>query len=402
MTKDDTRQVLYARATYGSEERDAVNAVLDNPKALVGGPKTAEMERRAADRFGKDHGVMVNSGSSANLLAVELLNLPRGAEVITPLVTFSTTVAPLVQKGLVPVFVDIGLGDYLLDIDQVRSVITENTEALMIPSLLGNIPNYPEFRQLADEHDLYLIEDSADTIGASIAGSPTGVFTDISTTSFYGSHIITAFGGGGMVAVNDDEWMQRLKKLRGWGRKSAVDETESITDRLNTQLGDITYDSKFIFDELGYNFLPLEASAAFGVEQLKKLETFSSLRKNNFQSHLQFFSQYDDWFVLPKQRDDVETCWLAFPLTIREEAPFTRAELVTHLENNGIQTRSLWSGNLLKHPGFEDIECRLPLDSYPNANRVMQSAFVIGAHQSMGQAEREYVRETFTEFFDGL
>lgn len=399
MVTDSEKQVLYARATYGKEERDAVNHVLDNPENLVGGRKTAEMEKRVSDLFGKEHGVMVNSGSSANLLSVELLDLPRGSEVITPLVTFSTTVAPLVQKGLVPVFVDIGVGDYLLNLDQVRDVITEETEALMIPSLLGNIPNYPELRAIADEHDLVLIEDSADTIGARINGEPTGVYTDISTTSFYASHVITAFGGGGMIAVHNDQWERRLKKLRGWGRSSAVDETESITERLDIQLGDVTYDSKFVFDELGYNFLPLEASAAFGVEQVKKLDKFAAKRAENFESHYEFFTKYDDWFILPEQRDDVETCWLAFPLTIQNDAPFDRAELVTHLENNGIQTRSLWSGNLLKHPGFEDINCRLPLEDYPNANRVMQSSFVIGAHQSMNKEDRQYVRGTFEGFF---
>lgn len=400
MSKEDEKQVLYARATYGEEERLAVNHVLNHPENLVGGPKTSEMEERVSDLFGKEHGVMVNSGSSANLLSVELLDLPRGSEVITPLVTFSTTVAPLVQKGLVPVFVDIGVGDYLLNLDQVRDVITEETEALMVPSLLGNVPNYPELRAIADEHDLYLIEDSADTIGATIDGESTGVYTDISTTSFYGSHVITAFGSGGMISVHNDQWEQRLKKLRGWGRSSAVDETESITERLDTQLGDVTYDSKFVFDELGYNFLPLEASAAFGVEQVKKLDKFTSKRNNNFYSHYEFFSNYDDWFVLPEQRDDVKTCWLAFPLTIQDNAPFDRAEIVTHLENNGIQTRSLWSGNLLKHPGFEDINCRLPLENYPNANRVMQSSFVIGAHQSMDKEDRQYVRDTFEQFFD--
>lgn len=393
-------RIHYAKATYGDAEREAVNDVLDHPEKLVGGPYTDEIQERVSDLFGKEHGVMVNSGSSANLLAIELLNLPHGSEVITPLVTFSTTVAPIVQKGLVPVFVDIGIGDYQLDIDQVERAITEDTKAIMVPSLLGNIPDYLRLREIADAHDLYLVEDSADTIGASIRGRPTGAFTDISTTSFYGSHVVTSFGGGGMISVNDDEWVRRAKKLRGWGRASAVGETNDIDTRLEATLDGTAYDSKFVFDELGYNFLATEASAAFGVEQLKKLDEFADRRRKIFSELDRFFAEYEDWFVLPEQRDDVSTCWLAFPLTIRDDAPFSRNEIVKYLENHRIQTRSLWSGDLLNHPGFKQIDARLPFDDYPNASTVMENAFVIGAHQSMDGDDVEYIESTFEEFFD--
>jgi len=236
---DGGYRVSYAQATYGQEERNAVNDVLDHPEKLVGGEYTEEFQNRISSLFAKQHGIMVNSGSSANLLAVEMLDAPHGSEVITPLVTFSTTVAPIVQKGYVPTFVDVGVGDYLLDISQVRAAVNEKTEAIMVPSLLGNIPDYRELRRIADEHDLMLIEDSADTLGATIEGESTGTFTDVSTTSFYGSHVITSFGSGGMVSVNDDEWMRRLKKLRGWGRSSAADETDDIDERLDHILGDV-------------------------------------------------------------------------------------------------------------------------------------------------------------------
>lgn len=398
--RNEEYQVNYARATYGDEERQAVNDVLNHPEQLVGGSYTEKFQEIVSNFFGKKHGVMVNSGSSANLLAVEVLNLSRGSEVITPLVTFSTTVAPLVQKGLTPVFVDIGLGDYQLNIEQVREAITKNTEALMVPSLLGNVPNYSQLRNIADKHDLLLIEDSADTLGATIQDRPTGEFTDISTTSFYGSHVITTFGAGGMISVNKDKWMRRLKKLRGWGRSSAVTETNDINERLETELADIPYDSKFVFDELGYNFLPTEASAAFGVEQVRKLDEFAETRRRNFDQLYNFFSDYDNWFILPNQRDDVTTCWLAFPLTVRFNAPFSRKEIVKHLENERIQTRSLWSGNLLKHPGFKNIDAHLPFDDYPNANKVMEDAFVIGIHQSMTKDDLNYVKHAFLEFFE--
>ena len=400
MSDGEGYRVHYAKATYGEEEREAVNEVLDHPERLVGGPYTDEFQKNVSDLFGKEHGVMVNSGSSANLLATEILNLPPGTEVITPIVTFSTTVAPLVQKGLVPVFVDVGVGDYLIDIDQVEEAITEDTGALMIPSLVGNVPNYPRLREIADENDIYLVEDSADTIGATIGGTPTGEFSDISTTSFYGSHVITSFGAGGMVSVNRDDWMRRLKKLRGWGRSSAAGEPNDLDTRLETELDGTPYDMKFVFDEVGYNFLTTEACAAFGVEQVKKLEGFAEARQRNFDDYHSFFSEYDEYFVPPKQRDDVETCWLAFALTIRDDAPFEREDIVRHLEANRIQTRPLWSGNLLKHPGFKNIDARLPFDEYPNADTIMRNSLVFGMHQSLTDEDREYVKDTFAEFLE--
>lgn len=397
---DDGYRVYYARPSYGDEEWRAVERVLDDPENLVGGDATEELERRVADLLGKDHGLMVNSGSSANLLAVEALDLDPGAEVVTPLVTFSTTVAPLVQTGLVPVFVDVGVGDYLVDVASVPETITDDTAAILVPSLLGNVPDYPRLREIADDHDLYLLEDSADTLGATVRGQPAGSFSDVSTTSFYGSHVVTAFGTGGLVAVDDEAWYRRLKKLRGWGRASAVDEPDDIDERLETSLDGIRYDSKFVFDEVGYNFLPTEASAAFGVEQVKKLDEFAERRRAVFDELRSFFGEYREWFVLPEQRDDVDTTWLAFPLTVRDEAPFDRNELVRYFERTGIQTRSLWSGNLLKHPGFADVEARLPFDEYPNADRIMRDAFVVGAHQSMTDDDVEYVKTAFREFVD--
>jgi CDP-6-deoxy-D-xylo-4-hexulose-3-dehydrase len=400
MSDEKGYRVHYAKATYGEEEREAVNEVLDHPERLVGGPYTDEFQEEVSDLFGKEYGVMVNSGSSANLLATEILDLPPGAEVITPLVTFSTTVAPLIQKGLVPVFVDIGVGDYQLDIDQVEEAITEDTGAIMAPSLVGNVPNYPRLREIADENDIYLVEDSADTIGATIGGHPTGEFSDISTTSFYGSHVITSFGAGGMVSVNNEDWKRRLKKFRGWGRSSAAGESNDIDRRLETSLDGTPYDTKFVFDEVGYNFLPTEASAAFGVEQVKKLDEFADRRRRNFEDYHSFFSEYDEFFVPPEQREDVKTCWLAFPLTIRDDAPFEREDLVRHLEENRIQTRPLWTGNLLKHPGFKGIDARLPFDDYTNADTVMRNSLVIGMHQSLTDDDRGYVKDTFAEFLE--
>ncbi|MFA1612246.1 aminotransferase class I/II-fold pyridoxal phosphate-dependent enzyme [Halobellus rubicundus] len=395
---EDGYRIHYAKSTYGQEEQEAVNEVLSHPERLVKGPYTEKFESQIASLFGKDHGIMVNSGSSANLLAAELIDADPGAEVITPIVTFSTTIAPLVQKGFVPVFTDIGVGDYQLNIDQVEQAITEETVAILVPSLVGNVPNYHRLRDIAVENDLLLIEDSADTLGATIDDEPTGAYTDITTTSFYASHVITSFGSGGMVSVDDDAWKRRLMKLRGWGRKSAANEVDDIDERLVTELDGVQYDSKFVFDEIGYNFLPIEAMAAFGIEQVKKLPEFKKIRRRNFEAMFELYSRYDDWFVLPKERNDVDTTWLAFPVTVREDAPFERKELVKHLENNRIQTRSLWTGNILKHPGFKQINARLPFEEYPKADTVMRNSFVIGTHQSIDHSDLEYIRKTVTEF----
>jgi CDP-6-deoxy-D-xylo-4-hexulose-3-dehydrase len=203
-----------------------------------------------------------------------------------------------------------------------------------------------------------------------------------------------------MVSVNRDDWMRRLKKLRGWGRSSAAGEPNDLDTRLETELDGTPYDMKFVFDEVGYNFLTTEACAAFGVEQVKKLEGFAEARQRNFDDYHSFFSEYDEYFVPPKQRDDVETCWLAFALTIRDDAPFEREDIVRHLEANRIQTRPLWSGNLLKHPGFKNIDARLPFDEYPNADTIMRNSLVFGMHQSLTDEDREYVKDTFAEFLE--
>lgn len=393
-------RVLYARATCGEEEKEAVKQVLENPERLAGGEFTDRFEERVSDLFDKDHGVMVNSGSSANLLAVEALDLPEGSEVVTPVLTFSTTVAPLVQNSLRPVFVDAELGSYQADIEQVKGAITPDTEALMIPSLMGNIPKLPALSELAEDHDLVLIEDSCDTIGATIQGKSTGAFSHVSTTSFYGSHVITAFGGGGMVSVDDNQLHERLQVLRGWGRSSATDETEDIDDRLGGELADLEYDRKFIFEAAGYNFQTIEASAAYGLRQLDKLDDFAKARRQNFQRLRSFFSDHSELFVVPEEREDVRTNWLAFPLTLREDSGIERASLVKYLEDRGIQTRPLMSGNLLRHPGFKDIPHRRAVEEFPNADQVMRGSIVIGCHQSLDQEQLDFVEDTFNQFID--
>lgn len=393
-------RVHYAEAVYGPEEIEAVvNVLEDSPHALMAGPRVAEFEQAVATLFGKSDGIMVNSGSSANTVAVASLGLGAGAEVITPALTFSTTVAPLVQAGLIPAFVDVEPDTYNIDAAAIERMVGPATRAIMVPNLIGNLPNWALIREIADRHQLRVIEDSADTIGSTYRGEPTGRLSDIATTSFYASHVITAAGFGGMVSTSDPAITEKAKLLRGWGRTSSVRaESEDIADRLNVSVDGVAYDAKFMFDELGYNFLPSEISAAFGLVQLQRLDEYSRRRQDNFRWLYDFFSRYEEWFILPRQNPDSVTPWLAFPLLVREGAPFNRTELQTAVELADVQTRVVFTGNILRQPGFADIERREDDHGYPNADLVMTGGLLLGCHQGMGMPEMEYMADVFANF----
>ncbi len=394
-------RIPYALAVYGKEEIKAVNDFLRDRRRFPSWTNTRKFETAIAKLFGKKYGLMVNSGSSANLLAFELLNLPKGSEVITPVLTFSTTVAPILQKGLVSVFADVKIGTYLIDEDKIEKLITKKTRALMIPSLIGNIPNLKRLRKIADKHKLYLIEDSCDTLGAKFDRRPTGKYTDISTTSFYGSHIITAAGGGGMICVNKPEWHKRGLVLRGWGRASALfSESEDLKKRFSVKINGKPYDGKFIFSEAGYNFQPIELQAVFGLAQLKRLKAFSAIRKRNFKTLFQFFKEYDKYFILPETTKGADTNWLAFPLTIKEEAPFSRFELVKYLENNNVQTRPIFTGNILRQPAFRFLAKKNSPKKFVSADIIMKSSFLIGCHNGLTPAYLSRLKKIFRIFLN--
>lgn len=386
-------RVPYGYSVHGKEEIAAVVKVLKGNTAL--GDRTKEFEAKIAKMFGKKYGIMVNSGSSANLLAFELLNLTRGSEVITPLLTFATTVAPIVQKGLVPVFVDVDLDSYLINIDKLEKAITKKTRCLMIPSLLGNIPNLERLSKIAKQHKLYLIEDSCDTLGGTFKNRPTGIYSDISTTSFYGSHIINGAGGGGMICVNNLAWAERLTVLRGWGRRSSLfgekGDSEQLKNRFRTRLGGVPYDEKFTFSEIGYNMLPLELSAAFALEQLKKYSKFIALRKRHFARLYKFFSRHLDYFILPRQTANTKTAWLAFPAIIKKTAPFDRFAFIKYMEDHNVQTRPVFTGDITLQPAFQKIVRRMAQTAYPNTRYIMQNAFVLGAHQGLSDIQINYL-----------
>jgi CDP-6-deoxy-D-xylo-4-hexulose-3-dehydrase len=380
------------RDAFGKEEITAVTKTLQDGWLTVG-PATQEFEGRIGGLFGKRHALFVNSGSSANLLAFEVLDLPAGSEVITPACNFNTTVAPIVQRGLIPVFVDVKPGFYTLDVSEVEKAITKKTRAIIAPHLIGNLIDLPALRAIAKRHKLPLIEDSCDTIGSQWAGKPTGKFADITTTSFYASHLITTAGAGGMVMFDDPKLRERARVFRDWGRGISKHD-DKIRSRLSTfSIDGKPYDSAFVFVEQGYNMRPTEVQAAFGLSQLNRLDTFTAVRKDIFQKLHTFFAGYPEHFILPTSEPKADVHWLAFPLTIREDSPLERNTLVRYLEDHKIQTRPLFSGNIMRHPAYAKVG--RAVGALPASDLILTNAFLIGAHHGITAPMLEYVYEIF-------
>lgn len=342
---------------------------------------------------------MVNSGSSALYLAADLMNYEAGAEILTPALTFSTTVAPIVKKGWVPAFLDVEEGTYNVDVNKVEAMITPKTKAMIIPNLIGNLPDWKVLREIADKYNLFVLEDSADTLGAEIDGLSSGRFTDMSTTSFYGSHVINCGGNGGMLCVNDDAHFDRGRLLRSWGRSSSLFvESEKIENRFNVEVDGIPYDAKFVFEEPGYNIEPSEMGAAFGLVQLDKLPTNIDLRTQHYNRIRAFFEQYEEHFILPKQLPNSRTGWLAFAVTIRETAPFIRRDLQIFLEKRNIMTRTVFTGNILRQPGFKNAAHKAQVGGYPEADKVMRGGMLMACHHGLQEPQIVHMMESVTEF----
>jgi CDP-6-deoxy-D-xylo-4-hexulose-3-dehydrase len=397
---DASMRVPYGQTVHGEEEIAAVLEVLRTSTQM--GARVRAFEARIAELFAKRHGVMVNSGSSALYLATELLALPKGAEVVTPVLTFATTVAPLVRAGLVPSFVDVEADTFNIDVEQIEAAITPATRAIVVPSLIGNLPDWDRIASIARARKLVVVEDSADTLGATLRGTSTGTRSDISTTSFYGSHVINAAGNGGMLCMNRDEWAEEARLLRSWGRSSSLFvESENVENRFNVDVGGIPYDAKFVFSRIGHNMEPSEMGAAFGLVQLDRLAGNIAARERNFARQLAFFAEYEEWFMLPRQMPDSVTGWLAFPVIVRDDAPFIRRELQIFLERRNIQTRTVFTGNILRQPGFAGIERREAAGGYPNADRVMRGGMLIACHHGLSDAQLDYLHEQVRTFLAG-
>jgi len=371
----------YKFESYGEEEIKAVEESLRSGWLGGQGPKSKEFEEAIAERFGKKYGVFVNSGSSACLLAIAALDLPKGSKIITPACTFSTTLAPIIQLGYEPVFVDVGLTDYVADIDQVVNAITPEVKAIMLPNLIGNKPDWKKLKQevtLLGRRDIYLVEDSADTLTKTFE-------TDVATTSFYASHVITAGGIGGMVMYNDPKHVTKCLQYRDWGRMG--DDSEIMDDRFSHLVDGIPYDHKFLYNVLGYHMKASEMSAAFGLVQLERFKKFSQIRRDNFERYLDNLKDVEE-VLLPD--DSLKPNWLSIPLQTER-----RFELLTFLENNNIQTRVTFAGNITRHPVYREY-----LQEFKNSDTVMKNGFLLGAHHGMTIEDVDYVCNKIKEFFN--
>ena len=389
--------IYYAKTVYGKEEIDAVVQCLSESTQM--GQYSRHFEKEIAKLFQKKYGLYTNSGSSALYLAVESLNLPAGSEVITPALTFSTTVGCLVKNNLVPVFIDVQPLTYCIDHNQIEENITPKTKAILAPNLLGNLCNWPIIKNIADRHNLIVIEDSADTLGAKIGEKSSGSYTDISITSFYGSHIINCAGNGGALAVNSEKYLKEAKLLRSWGRSSSLfdEKSESIENRFNTSLDGIDYDAKFIFEKVGYNLEGNEMGASFGLVQLKNLEKNIKIRQNNFKKQQIFFDKYSEFFINPQELKDASTAWLAYPILISENAPFSRKEFQIYLEKRNIQTRVVFTGNILRQPMCKDINKITTKNGYPNSDKIMKKGVLLPVHHGMKEGMFERLHGTIEE-----
>jgi len=395
-------RIDYAGSVHDEEEIEAVVSVLrGGATALRLGKHTREMERLVATAFGKQRGVMVNSGSSALYLAVELLGLETGDEVLTSALTFSTDIASILRTNLVPVLVDVTPDTYQIDVDQIESAIGPRTKAILVPNLIGNCPNWDDIRAIADRHGLQVIEDSCDCLGATLDGTPTGTRSDITVTSFALSHIITAAGTGGMVCLDDEALVDRALTLRRWGRRSEPKffGSKKGTRTFFSDLDGMEYDDLFIFDEVGWNFEPSELSAAFGCVQMKKLPGNLARRQRNFDLLAEALATRPDVFVLPRLTPGVETGWHMFPFLIRKESGVSRGEFQKHMESKGIDTRMVWSGNVARQPAFRDKPHRIAPGGLGNCDIVMESGLILPSNHGIDDEGITYMIETIEDFF---
>ncbi len=390
--------IFYAKAVYGKEEIEAVNKVLLEDW-LGNGKYTEEFENRVAALYGKKYGLFVNSGSSALLLAYELFNFAPGSEVITPACTFGTTISTMLMKNLVPVLVDSTVGTYNIDIDKIEAAISLKTVAITVPHAVGSVNDMVRLREICDKYRLKLIEDSCDTIGSKLHNKPTGTWSDVTATSFYASHGITAGGGGGMLMTDNADFKRQAKVFRDWGRSLPEYVEGKFEDRYSVKVGGVPYDGKFTFEEVGYNMKGVEMQAVFGLAQLDRLSEFNRIRARTFDQLYRFFVNYEQFFILPKTIPGAEVYWLSFPVSVREGVGFDRQELLRYLESYKIQSRLLFAGNIIRHPAYVNKVHKMRIATpLPNADFVMRNAFLVACHQAMTDEMVLYITSKIQDF----
>ena len=399
--------VRYAGRVFDTNEYiNLIDAALDG--WITAGRYSEEFEFSFAKYLGVYSSLIVNSGSSANLVAMSSLTSPLlgkdkimpGDEVITVAAGFPTTVNPILQNGSVPVFVDVEEDTYNIDIDELEESVTEKTKAIMVAHTLGNPFNIDKVMKIVEDNDLYLIEDNCDALGSKYRGKMTGTFGDFSTLSFYPAHHMT-MGEGGAVNTNDPNLERIARSFRDWGRDCYCETgaSDSCGMRFTQKFGELPlgYDHKYVYSHLGYNLKATDLQAAIGVAQLGKLESFIETRKKNFEYLYKRIKEYENYFILPRSTNGSEPSWFAFPLTVRPEAGFTRKRLVDYLETHKIMTRTLFAGNLTKHPAYLNVKKRI-VSSLATTDNIMKNAFFIGIYPGITVEMLEYVGNVFDEF----
>jgi CDP-6-deoxy-D-xylo-4-hexulose-3-dehydrase len=383
---------------------------------LTAGRYAERFEAEMAAYLGVKHCSLTNSGSSANLLAVAALTSPKlgadalkpGDEVITVAAGFPTTVTPILQHGLVPVFVDVSLPTYNIDVSMLEAARSNKTRAVMLAHTLGNPFDVGAVKKFCDRHDLWLVEDNCDALGSTYRGKFTGTFGHIATQSFYPPHHMT-MGEGGALFTNDPKLSRLIESYRDWGRDCwcppGVD--NSCRKRHSQQFGELPfgYDHKYVFSHFGYNLKITDLQAAIGCAQLKKLPKFTEARKKNFKALHEGLSKYADRLVLPQATADADPSWFGFLMTVREDAGFTREQIVSHLEKHRIQTRMLFAGNLLRHPCFDAMRRSKSgyrvIGDLKNTDRIMNDTFWVGVYPGIDAARRKEMLRVLAAFLDG-
>lgn len=393
----------------------AIGCLLDGWFAL--GENGIRFENKFPQRLGKDHGCLSNSGSSANLLMVSSLTsrklhfLPKGSKIITPVAGFPTTINPIIQNGFVPVFIDIELDTLNLNIEQLEAAAKAGASALIFAHVLGNPPNMDAVMDIVKRYNLILLEDCCDALGSTYKGKPLGSFGEMATCSFYPAHHMT-MGEGGFVATRTKEQEMVVKSMREWGRgcycsgKAASCLKNGMCKKRFSNwlpaLPDEVFDHKYVYEEIGYNLKPLDLQAAIGLVQMEKLDAIILKRKHNYNRLMEVFSRYEDKFVLPRATEGADPSWFAFPVTVKDGAGFKRTELTMFMEDNKIQTRNYFGGNILLQPGYAHLSDGDPVKMYPNATKATTNTFFFGTSPVITDEQLDYVATVVDKFFSTI
>ena len=405
--------VQYAGPFFDEKEyTSAIKSLLN--EWLVLGQDAITFEKLFPQQFSKKYGILTNSGSSSNLIMLSamtskrLYNLPKGTKVITPIAGFPTTINPILQTGFAPVFVDIDLDTLNLNLDQVEVATKQGAKIITFAHVLGNPPNMDRLMHIVNKYGLILLEDCCDALGSTYKGQPLGSFGELASCSFYPAHHMT-LGEGGFVACNTQIQETVIRSFREWGRgcycvgkKANLLKNGTCGKRFSNwlpELPDEIFDHKYVYDEIGYNLKPIELQASIGLEQIKKLPEIHKRRKENHKALYEVFRPYEKYFILPKATENSDPSWFAFAITLKNGVPFKRKNLVDFLEENKIQTRPYFAGNIMLQPAYEGLMNKNDIiTKYPNARKITTDTLFLGTSPVVSLEQINYIKNVVDSF----